>query len=184
MDVRDKERKSRFTAGAERTRKMIKLNIEYMDSYDDNGVPQEIGCSTIDVTDVLDAMSLENIIGASAVGDATAVLESQDGEENVAAKRSQVTDVYADAIDEYEYGISPKLASILRFLDMLPISIVHMYFEDTVALSEYLADRTFAGALEPSTEKVVVLRRRVDRQFADLVKNLANEYNAVSGMLG
>lgn len=40
MDVRDKERKK---AGSrqepERMRKMIKLNVEYMDSYDDNGVP-------------------------------------------------------------------------------------------------------------------------------------------------
>lgn len=163
---------------------MIELNVEYMDSYDDNGVPQEIGCSTIDVTDVLDAMSLENIIGASAVGDATAVLEAQDDEENVAAKRSQVADIYADAIDEYEYSVSPKLSSILRFLDMLPLSIVHMYFDDTVALSEYLADRTIAGALEPDAEKVDVIRNRIDRQFADLVKNITNEYDAVSGMIG
>lgn len=161
---------------------MIKLNIEYMDSYDDNGVPQEIGCSTIDVTDILDAMSLKNIIGEGTV--AVAVLETQKTEGDAAVKRSQVIDVYADTIDEYEYSVSPKVADILRFLDMLPLSIVHMYFEDTVALSEYLADRTVTGAVEPDAEKVDTLRRRIDRRFADLVRNLANKYDAVSGIIG
>ena len=161
---------------------MIKLNIEYMDSYDDNGVPQEIGCSTIDVTDILDAMSLKNIIGEGTV--TVAVLETQKTEGDAAVKRSQVIDVYADTIDEYEYSVSPKVADILRFLDMLPLSIVHMYFEDTVALSEYLADRTVTGAVEPDAEKVDTLRRRIDRRFADLVRNLANKYDAVSGIIG
>lgn len=161
---------------------MIKLNIEYMDSYDDNGVPQEIGCSTIGVTDILDAMSLKNIIGEGTV--TVAVLETQKTEGDAAVKRSQVIDVYADTIDEYEYSVSPKVADILRFLDMLPLSIVHMYFEDTVALSEYLADRTVTGAVEPDAEKVDTLRRRIDRRFADLVRNLANKYDAVSGIIG
>ena len=166
---------------------MIKLHVEYMDSYDDNGVPQEIGCSDIDVTDVLDAMSIKSIIGEGTANDVTAVLESQNYEYGDAEKRAEISGIYSDAIDgqgEYEYGISPALIGVLRFLDMLPLTIYDMYIESPCALSEYLADRTFAGALEPSTEKVDVLRRRVDRQFADLVKNLANEYDAVSGMLG
>ena len=165
---------------------MIKLNIEYMDSYDDTGVPQEIGSSTIDVTDILDAMSLKNIIGEGTV--TVAVLEMQKDEGDAAVKRSQVIDVYADTIDEYEYSVSPKVVDILRFLDMLPLSIVNMYFDNTVALSEYLADRTITGAIEPDAEKVDALRHRIDRRFSDrirnLVRNLANEYDAVSGMIG
>lgn len=168
---------------------MIKLHIEYMDSYDDNGVPQEIGSSTIDVTDILDAMSLKNIIGEGTV--TIAVLKTQKDEGDAAVKRSQVIDVYADTIDEYneyKYSVSPKVTDILRFLDMLPLSIVNMYFDNTVALSEYLADRTITGAIEPDAEKVDALRHRIDRRFSDrvrnLVKNLANEYDAVSGMIG
>lgn len=164
---------------------MIKLNIEYMDSYDDTGVPQEIGSSTIDVTDILDAMSLKNIMGEGIV--TLAVLETQKDEGDAAVKRSQVIDVYADAIDEYD-GVSPNVVDILRFLDMLPLSICSMYFDNTVTLSEYLADRTVTGAIEPDTEKVDALRRRIDRQFSDrvryLVRNLVNEYDAVSGMIG